>query len=297
MKQLINETCTYAAITTDLWTACNNQGYIGVTGHWLTPKMELYDILICIDQIKYPHTAENIRLELKKQIQELQLNGKVKHTVTDNGANMVKAIREWEGVDRIPCTSHTLQLCVIKGLHKIKPHINRFKKLNQFFSSPKQAERLERAQIEISNLNKGISEQVLTSPNSELQDSDIPINVPGGSLQILRTITDCKTRWGSSLASWKRLLELKHAIKRTLATLKLDSDKDAKNDWTRLKKRYLKDWEWKLLEELCKLFQPIENATTFLGGEKYCTISLIYPTLESIKFYYTPLSEEGEEGR
>ena len=106
MKQLINETCTYAAITTDLWTACNNQGYIGVTGHWLTPKMELYDILICIDQIKYPHTAENIRLELKKQIQELQLNGKVKHTVTDNGANMVKAIREWEGVDRIPCTSH-----------------------------------------------------------------------------------------------------------------------------------------------------------------------------------------------
>jgi hypothetical protein len=75
--------------------------------------MELYDILICIDQIKYPHTAENIRSALEDQIKKLQLNGKVKHTVTDNGANMVKAIREWNGLDRIACTSHTLQLCVI----------------------------------------------------------------------------------------------------------------------------------------------------------------------------------------
>ncbi|GBB99410.1 hypothetical protein RclHR1_03510004 [Rhizophagus clarus] len=261
MKQLINETCTYAAITTDLWTARNNQGYIGITGHWLTPNMELYDILICIDLIKYPHTAENIRLALVKKIQELHLNDKVKHAVTDNGANVVKAIREWDGVDRIACTSHTLQ----------------------------------RAQIEIANLNKEITRQTLTSSDRELQDSNEPINIPGGSLQILRTIADCKTRWGSTLASWKRLLELKEAIKRTLVTLRLDSNSSAIKDWKKLRKRYLKDCEWKLLEELCKLFQPIERATTFLGGEKYCTISLIYSTLESIRFYYTPLIEDDDE--
>lgn len=126
MKQLINKTCTYAAITTDLWTARNNQGYIGITGHWLTPNMKLYDILICIDLIRYPHISENIHLALVKKIQELQLNDKVKHAVTDNGANVVKAIREWDGVDRIACTSHMLQLCVIKGLHKIKSYVNRF---------------------------------------------------------------------------------------------------------------------------------------------------------------------------
>lgn len=295
MKQLINETCTYAAITTDLWTARNNQGYIGITGHWLTPNMELYDILICIDLIKYPHTAENIRLALVKKIQELHLNDKVKHAVTDNGANVVKAIREWDGVDRIACTSHTLQLCVMKGLRKIKSYACRFRKLNQFFNSPKQAERLERAQIEIANLNKEITRQTLTSSDRELQDSNEPINIPGGSLQILRTIADCKTRWGSILASWKRLLELKEAIKRTLVTLRLDSNSSAIKDWKKLRKRYLKDCEWKLLEELCKLFQPIERATTFLGGEKYCTISLIYSTLESIRFYYTPLIEDDDE--
>ncbi|CAB5392432.1 unnamed protein product [Rhizophagus irregularis] len=188
MKQLINETCTYAAITTDLWTA-----------------------------------PENIRSALVKKIQELHLNDKVKHAVTDNGANVVKAIRE------------------------------------------------------------------------ELQDSNEPINIPGGSLQILHIIADCKTRWESTLVSWKRLLELKEAIKRMLITLRLNSNSSAIKDWKKLRKRYLKDWEWKLLEELCKLFQLIERATTFLGGEKYCTISLIYSTLESIRFYYTPLIEDDDE--
>lgn len=104
-----------------------------------------------------------------------------------------------------------------------------------------------------------------------------------------------QNKMGSSLASWQRLLELKEAIKRTLVTIQLDPNNDAKKDWKRLKKKYLKDWEWELLKKLCKLFQPIECATTFLGGEKYCTISLIYPALESIRFYYTPLIGNGSE--
>jgi hypothetical protein len=45
---------------------------------------------------------------------------KVKVAVTDNGSNMIKAIREWDGIDRVPCTAHTLQLCVMKGLDKVK---------------------------------------------------------------------------------------------------------------------------------------------------------------------------------
>ncbi|RGB31807.1 hypothetical protein C1646_763632 [Rhizophagus diaphanus] len=92
IKQLINETCTYATITTNLWIARNNQGYIGITGHWLIPNMKLYDIFICIDLIKYPHTVENIHSALVKKIQELYLNNKVKHAVTDNRANVVKVM-------------------------------------------------------------------------------------------------------------------------------------------------------------------------------------------------------------
>ncbi|GBB87446.1 hypothetical protein RclHR1_13910001, partial [Rhizophagus clarus] len=184
--------------------------YIGITGLWLTPNIELYDILICIDLIKYLHTAEN-RLALVKKIQELHLNDKVKHAVTDNEANVIKAIREWDGIDRITCTSHTLQ-------------------------------------------------QTLTSSDRELQDSNEPINIPGGSLQILCTIADCKIRWGSTLASWKKLLELKEVIKRTL--------KNCANYFNQL--------------SVQPHFWVVKNIA-------------LYSTLESIGFYYIPLIEDDDE--
>jgi hypothetical protein len=63
----------------------------------------------------------------------------------------------------------------------------------------------------------------------------------------------------------------------------------------KIKKKVFKRLGVGVIKKLCNLFQPIERATTFLGGEKYCTISLIYPALESIRFYYTPLIDNGSE--
>jgi len=145
MKNYIEETCDYASITTDLWTSRTKNGYIGITCHWLTPEMKLCDILICVDPISYPHTGEHIRKAIQDKLKILGLEKKIIIAVTDNGSNMVKAIGEWNGVERIACSAHTLQLCVLKGLNKIKPYLGRFSKLNQFFESPKQAERLEDA--------------------------------------------------------------------------------------------------------------------------------------------------------
>ncbi|CAI2199329.1 6347_t:CDS:2, partial [Funneliformis geosporum] len=56
IKEIIIQTCDTAAITTDLWIFRAKSGYIGITCHWLTEKMELYDVLICVEQINYPHT-------------------------------------------------------------------------------------------------------------------------------------------------------------------------------------------------------------------------------------------------
>ncbi|CAG8617367.1 17179_t:CDS:2 [Funneliformis caledonium] len=146
MKDHIKKTCTYASITADLWTSRAKTGYIGITCHWLTQEMKLYDILVCVEQISYPHTG-----------------------------NMLKAIREWDGVNCVACSAHTLQLCVLKGLKEIKPYLNKYAKLNQFFESPKQME-------------------------SDNQNEEENIYKP---LKILRTVTEVPTRWGSKLASWK----------------------------------------------------------------------------------------------
>ncbi|CAI2201726.1 3411_t:CDS:1, partial [Funneliformis geosporum] len=77
--------------------------------------MELYDILICVAPINYPHNGNNIRQTILTKLQLLGLDSKVNVAITDNGSNMIKAIHEWDGVNHIPCSAHTLQLCVIKG--------------------------------------------------------------------------------------------------------------------------------------------------------------------------------------
>jgi hypothetical protein len=64
----------------------------------------------------------------------------------------------------------------------------------------------------------------------------------------------------------------------------------------------LKETEWNLLDELINLFTPIENATEFLGGQKYCTLSLIFPTIQALKFDYIPDSsiqvlEQSDDGK
>ncbi len=102
--------------------------------------MELYYVLICIEQINYPYTSNNIHQTIIVKLKLLELESKVKTAITDNCSNMVKAIREWDDIDHVPCNTHTLQLCVMKGLEKIKLHIKRFKKLILFFNSSKQNE-------------------------------------------------------------------------------------------------------------------------------------------------------------
>ena len=50
----------------------------------------------------------------------------------------------------------------------------------------------------------------------------------------------------------------------------------------------LDDNGWKLLDKLIKLLIPIESATEFLGGQKYSTLSLIFPTIQTLEYEYTP---------
>ena len=298
IKEMIIQTCETAAITTDLWTSRAKSGYIGITCHWLTENMELYDILICVEPINHPHTGNNIRQTILAKLELLGLENKVKVAITDNGSNMVKAICEWDNVERISCSAHTLQLYVIKGLEKAKTYTKRFKKLIQFFNSPKQNERLEEAQKELA-----VRREKQRENNSTLQNSSNLAQINNqteeethqGPLRILRVINDVKTRWGSSLASWKRLQELKDPIKRVILNLSLEDDSESKKDCKKLKNRNLQDYEWDFLNQLIEIFIPIEEATEWLGGQKYCTLSLMYPAINTLKFDYIPDLLEGED--
>ncbi|GBB98495.1 hypothetical protein RclHR1_03240020 [Rhizophagus clarus] len=94
MKNMLNSTYNNTSITTDLWTSCAQNGYIGITCHYLTDQMELRDILLCIEPIKYPHTGSHICETIKTKLIKFNLIDKIITIITDNGSNMIKEIQE-----------------------------------------------------------------------------------------------------------------------------------------------------------------------------------------------------------
>ena len=62
-----------------------------------------------------------------------------------------------------------------------------------------------------------------------------------------------------------------------------ENDNDAKKDGKQLEKIMLSSDEWELLQELVITLGPFEEATNYLGGEKYITHSIMNPIIEQIK--------------
>jgi len=156
--QYIKDHAISVNLTTDLWTAQNRQGYIGVTCCFIDGKFQLHELVLTVTYVRYPHTAEHISDTLLEILDQWLLREKVNVIVTDNGSNMKKAIEEMNLVSSNitwqPCTAHTLQLVVGKELACVKLLVLRVKRLIDFFMKPKQSERLENIQISIQTVNQ-----------------------------------------------------------------------------------------------------------------------------------------------
>ncbi|CAG8583551.1 9892_t:CDS:2 [Acaulospora morrowiae] len=50
----------------------------------------------------YPYTSQVIREFLIQKVQDFNLQDKILCVVTNNGSNMVAAIRDWDGIERLP---------------------------------------------------------------------------------------------------------------------------------------------------------------------------------------------------
>jgi len=217
---LLGSTATSVHLTTDLWTAKSNHGYIGVTATWLASDFTFYEVLLTCNHLEYPHTGEVISNELYRIIERWSLTNSAFTIASDNGSNMVKGInllnRSLPFIKRQPCAAHTLQLSVKEGLKHCKNIHRRIKNLQKFFRLPKQAQRLRKAQIEINENNSPIDESF------ETQSS--PLDV----------LTDTKTRWNSTYNAWKRILELHNAMRHVSTTLLSQNDRTLKKEGEKL---------------------------------------------------------------
>ncbi|PKK77714.1 hypothetical protein RhiirC2_47691 [Rhizophagus irregularis] len=81
---------------------------------------------------------------------------------------------------------------------------------------------------------------------------------------ILRTITEVPARWESALASWRRLRELKPAIRRVLVNLSIKSDYQSKKDYRQLQELMLNTYyEWNLLDKLISCSNQLKMQRNF----------------------------------
>ena len=108
-----------------------------MTYSFLDKSFIIHEVILTIEYLRYPHTAQNISDALLVILDEWGLREKVHIITTDNGANMKKAIIEMNKVASNikwqPCVAHTLQLVVEKGLNPVKLLVLRAKRLIDFF--------------------------------------------------------------------------------------------------------------------------------------------------------------------
>jgi hypothetical protein len=148
---LLSSTAETVHLTTDLWTSKSRHGYLGVTATWLTSDFEFQEVLLSCNHLPYPHTGEIICDELFQILKDWNLTSTAFTVATDNGMNMVKAVRllrenYLDQIQRQSCVAHTLQLSVMEGLKQCKAFHRCIKSLQTFFCLPKQAERLHAPQ-------------------------------------------------------------------------------------------------------------------------------------------------------
>lgn len=188
-------------LTTDLWTSRSTESYIAVTGHYLTDDLKFKTVLLGCSHFSGNHTSQNIASEINAIVDQWAITGKVNFVVSDNGANVVKAIKEILGLKHFGCFAHTLNLIVEDALKYCKEKIDKVRRIvTHYKKSTLSAERLAKYQLHQN-----------TQPKHLIQDVD--------------------TRWNSTFYMLNRFVELKQAVLSTMALIDRDLPQITAEDW------------------------------------------------------------------
>ncbi|CAB4480081.1 unnamed protein product [Rhizophagus irregularis] len=116
-----------------------------------------------MEKLPYLYGAIEIQKYLIDLFNDWGISSKITAIVTDNGSNVKKACSNMNIGERIPCTVHTLQLSVGKGLDIAKVLINKCKSLIAFLANDKKKQQLRELQIYL------FQQQKLQKNNEELE--------------------------------------------------------------------------------------------------------------------------------
>lgn len=164
---------TEVCLTTDCWTARTTTSFMSVTCHFIEDYKMVACLLDCFE-FSDRHTSENLADELKRVVNEWDIESKVVCCVTDNAANITKAIRLLKWTHH-PCLAHTINLVVRDALKVVKLTIDKVKVIVEYFHKS-------------------------TTATEKLKSTQHQMNIPEQRLK-----QDCITRWNSTFYMLKLL--------------------------------------------------------------------------------------------
>ena len=247
------KSCKNVSITHDGWTSCNTESYSCVTAHFITNQWELVNAVLQTKIVEGSHTGENIANALKEVKENWLLPDII--AVTDNAANEKKAFQILNWI-RFGCYGHRINLFVKNALSvskEISHVIAKGRKLVTFFHQSTSA-----------------NDSLLAKQKLLLQEEFV-----GHKL-----IMDVPTRWNSTVAMLRRLLEQTPAI----LALATDSNETLSKTALATVKGYVYTFEdQSLVERLVEILAPFERATAIVCADKSPTMHKILPVIIKIE--------------
>jgi hypothetical protein len=252
MQEMLQAVST-VSITVDLWTSQAMHAYLGVTVHYVDDEWKLrLRVLDCVELPGDQHSAADIAPKLKERLEFWHLyDGQVSKVIaatSDNGQNMVNALRDERhlGIPTVlGCVAHTINLCVEKGMkvQRVSHVMARARGVVGLFNkSSKLTYQLRRAQVD-----GGKSES-----------------------EVLMLVQDVATRWTAGYAMLQRLVKLYDDFVHIVLV------KSGKAANRRLALSPQDVWQ---MRQLCEALEPLCLAMQGMGGEAYCSLSLVEPLL------------------
>ncbi|XP_063438060.1 zinc finger BED domain-containing protein 4-like [Mytilus trossulus] len=260
-------------LTIDLWSNRQMKGFLGITGHFILDWC-MKSIMVSCKRFKGKHCAENIRQEYEEAVACYNIADKITNIITDNASNMTKAFDF--SLPGYTCNNEEKNS---KSDSEDENDESELEPINIDFPEddlPKHGRCYAHTlQLVVRDGLKDASphlKTVISKASNIVRYVRKSINASDILEGEKRLQAENATRWNSQITMIRSVLEVSEEKLNKLDTIKLTG------------------YERKLLQELCLVLKPFEDATIMVQKEINVSGSLAVPVTLGLEHKLAELS-------
>ncbi len=242
-------TSSDVALTTDLWTSCSTESYMGVTAHyWDETANQLEAKVLACTKFEGKHTALALKTKLEGLIEDFGITEKIVAILSDNAANIQKALEDMN-VPHLGCFAHSINLVATYAVNTSES---------------------------MSELRKKVTRVVaLTKKSTSASEAFEECQKRVGMKKTLRLKQDVPTRWNSTYDMFSRFLQLKDALNLFICEFPAESLVPFRLE------------EWQTIEAVTLVLKPLLDVTEEISVDKYPSVSKVVPLTKLLLNFYS----------